>query len=92
MFFFNILYMSINILFKGSRFMKKRNLQLLAFVLFLVLAQNSLANKFQQGNGSETASDETVAVGQSWTDSHGVEHKNIAGDTANQLKNIMQQQ
>ncbi|CAN2325496.1 Cell surface protein [Fusobacterium sp. oral taxon C10] len=63
--------------------MKKRNLQLLAFVLFLVLAQNSLANKFHQGNGSEAASDETVAVGQSWTDSHGVEHKNIAGDTAN---------
>ncbi|MEJ6468508.1 YadA-like family protein [Fusobacterium nucleatum] len=62
--------------------MKKSNLRLLAFVLFLVLAQNSLAaNKVQEGNGSEAASDETVAVGLSYTDSQG-EHKNIAGNPA----------
>ncbi|EGN67108.1 cell surface protein [Fusobacterium animalis 11_3_2] len=62
--------------------MKKSNLRLLAFVLFLVLAQNSIAaNKVQEGNGSEAASDETVAVGLSYTDGQG-EHKNIAGNPA----------
>ena len=62
--------------------MKKSNLRLLAFVLFLVLAQNSIAaNKVQEGNGSEAASDETVAVGLSYTDGDG-EHKNIAGNPA----------
>ena len=71
--------------------MKKSNLRLLAFVLFLVLAQNSLAaNKVQEGNGSEAASDETVAVGLSYTDSQG-EHKNIAGNPAESAENIMQQ-
>ena len=50
--------------------MKKSNLRLLAFVLFLVLAQNSIAaNKVQEGNGSEAASDETVAVGLSYRNS-----------------------
>ena len=62
--------------------MKKSNLRLFAFVLFLVLAQNSIAaNKVQEGNGSEAASDETVAVGLSYTDGQG-EHKNIAGNPA----------
>ena len=60
--------------------MKKRNLQLLALSLFLVLAQNSLAVKLEQGTGSEAASDETVAIGISFTDEHGIVHKNIAGD------------
>jgi len=63
--------------------MKKSNLRLLAFVLFLVLAQNSIAaNKVQEGNGSEAASDETVAVGLSYTDGGGTVHKNIAGNPA----------
>ncbi|WP_339008364.1 YadA-like family protein [Fusobacterium animalis] len=62
--------------------MKKRNLQLLALSLFLVLAQNSLAVKLQQGTGSEAASEETVAIGISFTDKHGVTHKNIAGNPA----------
>ena len=63
--------------------MKKSKLRLLAFVLFLVLAQNSIAaNKVQEGNGSEAASDETVAVGLSYTDGKGVTHKNIAGNPA----------
>ena len=63
--------------------MKKSNLRLLAFVLFLVLAQNSIAaNKVQEGNGSEAASDETVAVGLSYTDGGGTIHKNIAGNPA----------
>ena len=62
--------------------MKKSNLRLLAFVLFLVLAQNSIAaNKVQEGNGSEAASDETVAVGLSYTDGVNV-YKNIAGNPA----------
>ena len=62
--------------------MKKSNLRLLAFVLFLLLAQNSLAtNKVQEGNGSEAASDETVAVGLSYTDGVNV-YKNIAGNPA----------
>ena len=62
--------------------MKKSNLRLLAFVLFLVLAQNSLAATHQDGTGSEAASDETVAVGLSYTDGKGVTHKNIAGNPA----------
>ena len=62
--------------------MKKRNLQLLALGLFLVLTQNSLAVKLQEGTGSEAASDETVAVGLSYTDSGGTVHKNIAGNPA----------
>ena len=62
--------------------MKKRNLQLLALSLFLVLAQNSLAVKLEQGTGSEAASDETVAIGLSYTDEDGVVHKNIAGNPA----------
>ena len=62
--------------------MKKSNLRLLAFVLFLVLAQNSIAaNKVQEGNGSEAASDETVAVGLSYTDGVNI-YKNIAGNPA----------
>ena len=62
--------------------MKKSKLRLLAFVLFLVLAQNSIAaNKVQEGNGSEAASDETVAVGLSYTDGVNV-YKNIAGNPA----------
>ena len=63
--------------------MKKRNLQLLVLSLFLVLAQNSLAVKLEQGTGNEAASEESVAIGLSYTDTNGVEHKNIAGDTAN---------
>ena len=67
--------------------MKKSNLRLLAFVLFLVLAQNSIAaNKVQEGNGSEATSDETVAVGLSYTDGGGTVHKNIAGNPAEPLK------
>ena len=63
--------------------MKKRNLQLLVLGLFLLLTQNSLtANKVQEGNGSEAASDETVAVGLSYTDGGGTVHKNIAGNPA----------
>ena len=62
--------------------MKKSNLRLLAFFLFLVLAQNSLAATHQDGTGSEAASDETVAVGLSYTDGKGVTHKNIAGNPA----------
>ena len=62
--------------------MKKSNLRLLAFVLFLVLAQNSLAATHQDGTGSEAASDETVAVGLSYTDGKGVTHKNIARNPA----------
>ena len=62
--------------------MKKSKLRLLAFVLFLVLAQNSLAATHQDGTGSEAASDETVAVGLSYTDGKGVTHKNIAGNPA----------
>ena len=62
--------------------MKKRNLQLLALGLFLVLTQNSLAVKLEEGTGSEAASDETVAVGLSYTDSDGTVHKNIAGNPA----------
>ncbi len=62
--------------------MKKSNLRLLAFFLFLVLAQNSLAATHQDGTGSEAASDETVAVGLSYTDVKGVTHKNIAGNPA----------
>ena len=62
--------------------MKKSNLRLLAFVLFLVLAQNSIAATHQDGTGSEAASDETVAVGLSYTDGKGVTHKNIAGNPA----------
>ena len=62
--------------------MKKSNLRLLAFVLFLVLAQNSIAATHQAGTGSEAASDETVAVGLSYTDGKGVTHKNIAGNPA----------
>ena len=61
--------------------MKKRNLQLLALGLFLVLTQNSLAVKLEEGTGSEAASDETVAVGLSYTDSDGTV-KNIAGNPA----------
>ena len=60
--------------------MKKRNLQLLTLGLFLLLAQNSLAVKLEQGTGSEAASDETVAIGLSYTDKDGVVYKNIAGD------------
>ena len=60
--------------------MKKRNLQLLIFSLFLVLAQNSLAAKLQQGDGSEVVSEESVAVGLGYTDVNG-EHKNIAGNS-----------
>ena len=62
--------------------MKKRNLQLLALGLFLVLTQNSLAVKLEEGTGSEAASDETVAVGLSYTDDDGTVHKNIAGNPA----------
>ena len=62
--------------------MKKRNLQLLALSLFLVLAQNSFAVKLEQGTGSEAASEETVAVGLSYTDGSGTVHKNIAGNPA----------
>ncbi|WP_425365207.1 YadA-like family protein [Fusobacterium nucleatum] len=54
----------------------------MAFFLFLVLAQNSLAATHQDGTGSEAASDETVAVGLSYTDGKGVTHKNIAGNPA----------
>ena len=61
--------------------MKKFNLRLLAFVLFLISAQNSIAATHQDGTGSEAASDETVAVGLSYTDGQG-EHKNIAGNPA----------
>ena len=61
--------------------MKKSNLRLLAFVLFLVLAQNSIAATHQAGTGSEAASDETVAVGLSYTDGVNV-YKNIAGNPA----------
>ena len=61
--------------------MRKSNLRLLAFGLFLVLAQNSLAVTHKDGIGSEVASDETVAVGLSYTDGQG-EHKNIAGNPA----------
>ena len=60
--------------------MKKRNLQLLVLSLFLVLAQNSLAVKLEQGTGNEAASEESVAIGLSYTDTNGVEHKNIAGN------------
>lgn len=60
--------------------MKKRNLQLLIFSLFLVLAQSSLAAKLQQGDGSEAVSEESVAIGLSHTDING-EHKNIAGNS-----------
>ena len=60
--------------------MKKRNLQLLIFSLFLVLAQSSLAAKLQQGDGSEVVSEESVAVGLGYTDVTG-EHKNIAGNS-----------
>ena len=66
--------------------MKKSNLRLLAFVLFLVLAQNSIAATHQDGTGSEAASDETVAVGLSYTDGSGTVHKNIAGNPAEPLK------
>ncbi|WP_338992424.1 YadA-like family protein [Fusobacterium animalis] len=62
--------------------MKKRNLQLLALSLFLVLAQNSFAVKLEQGTGSEAASEETVAIGLSYTDGSGTVHKNIAGNPA----------
>ena len=62
--------------------MKKRNLQLLVLSLFLVLAQNSLAVKLEQGTGNEAASEESVAIGLSYTDTNGVEHKNIAGNPA----------
>ncbi|WYA54273.1 YadA-like family protein [Fusobacterium nucleatum] len=62
--------------------MKKSNLRLLAFFLFLVLAQNSLAATHQDGTGSEAASDETVAVGLSYTDDDGTVHKNLAGNPA----------
>ena len=62
--------------------MRKSNLRLLAFGLFLVLAQNSLAATHQDGTGSEAASDETVAVGLSYTDDDGIVHKNIAGNPA----------
>ena len=48
----------------------------------MVLAQNSLAATHQDGTGSEAASDETVAVGLSYTDGKGVTHKNIAGNPA----------
>ena len=60
--------------------MKKRNLQLLIFSLFLVLAQSSLAAKLQQGDGSEAVSEESMAVGLGYTDVNG-EHKNIAGNS-----------
>ena len=66
--------------------MKKSNLRLLAFSLFLVLAQNSLANKIEDGNGS-IASDESVAIGISWLDYYGVVHKNIAGDETKPTEN-----
>ena len=62
--------------------MRKSNLRLLAFGLFLVLAQNSLAVTHKDGIGSEVASDETVAVGLSYTDDDGTVHKNIAGNPA----------
>ena len=62
--------------------MRKSNLRLLAFGLFLVLAQNSLAVTHKDGIGSEVASDETVAVGLSYTDDDGIVHKNIAGNPA----------
>ena len=62
--------------------MKKSNLRLLAFVLFLISAQNSIAATHQDGTGSEAASDETVAVGLSYTDGSGTVHKNIAGNPA----------
>ncbi len=62
--------------------MKKRNLQLLTLGLFLLLAQNSLAHKVQEGNGSEAASEGTVAIGLDFTDVEGGTHKNIAGDPA----------
>ncbi|WP_029758018.1 YadA-like family protein [Fusobacterium nucleatum] len=66
--------------------MKKSNLRLLAFSLFLVLVQNSLANKIEDGNGS-VASDESVAIGISWLDYYGVVHKNIAGDETKPTEN-----
>ncbi|WP_022820244.1 YadA-like family protein [Fusobacterium russii] len=57
----------------------KNSLKFLTLTLLILLAQSSLAHKYQAGNGSIAHSDQSVAVGESYFDG-GVEFKNEAGD------------
>ncbi|WP_022820198.1 YadA-like family protein [Fusobacterium russii] len=59
----------------------KNSLKFLTLTLLILLAQSSLAAKYQAGAGSTAHSDQSVAVGESYFEG-GVEYKNEAGNPA----------